>query len=116
MAIYTNLPIYKASYSLLLSVSRAIPEMSRDCRFSVGQDLRKRLMDIIIQIYNANRERDKVPIIRKMREYLLESQVLIRIMGDLHYISLGRQAEWMEYAVSISKQMAAWEKSQSQNY
>ncbi len=92
-----------------------MPNLPRDCIFTIGQYLRKRLMDIIIQIYKANRERDKLPFIRLMKEYLLESQVLIRIMGDLQYISEGKQAEWMEHAASISKQMSAWEKSQTHN-
>lgn len=112
MAIYTNLPIYKTSYSLLLSVSKTMPNLPRDCRFTIGQDLRRRLMDVIIQICKANSDRDKLPSIRLMKDYILESKVMIRIMGDMHYISEGKQAEWMEYAVSISKQMSAWEKYQ----
>ncbi len=112
MAIYTNLPIYKTSYSLLLSISKTMPNIPRDCRFTIGQDLRRRIMDIIIHIYKANRDYDKISSIRLMKEYLLESKVLIRIMSDMHYISERKHAEWMEYAVSMSKQMSAWEKYQ----
>lgn len=48
MAIYTNLPVYKASYALLLSVSKAMPGLPRDCRYSIGQDLRRKITEIII--------------------------------------------------------------------
>ena len=114
MAIYYNLPIYKVAYNLLLSIARTMPDMPRDCRYGIGQDLRRKVMDIIIGIYNANRVTEKVSIIRCMREALLESQVYARIMGDLHYISDGRHSEWMEMMVSLSKQMSAWEKSQNE--
>lgn len=114
MAIYTNLPIYKASYSLMLSVSQIMPLMPRDCRYSLGQDCRRKIMDIIVLIYRANRTRQKVRIISTMREILLEVQVYIRLMCDLRYISEKKYVELAEQTASMSKQMAAWEKSEQQ--
>ncbi len=113
MAIYTNLPIYKATYSLLLSVSQLLPNLPRDCRYSIGMELRGRLMAIIIQIYRANRVRNKVPIILAMRETLLEAQVYVRLLCDMRHISEGKYAELAERTQNMSKQMAAWEKSEA---
>lgn len=112
MAIYTNLPIYKASYSLMLSVSRLMPDLPRDCRYTMGQDLRRKLMDVIVLIYRANRTRQKVQIISRMREVLFEAQVYLRLMCDMRYISEGRYLSLTELTESMSKQMAAWEKSE----
>lgn len=112
MAIYTNLPIYKASYSLLLDVTRTMAGVQRDCRYTVGQDLRRRLMDIVILIYRANRTRHKVPVIAQMRETLLEAQVYIRLMCDMRYISEGKYAALAEQTAAMSRQMTAWEKSE----
>lgn len=114
MAIYTNLPIYKASYALLLSVSKSMPGLPRDCRYSIGQDLRRGITEIILLIYRANRTRRKLEIISKMRETLLEVQVYIRLMCDLHYISEGKYLEWTEQTTGMSRQMSAWEKSEMQ--
>ncbi|MBQ8222058.1 MAG: four helix bundle protein [Bacteroidales bacterium] len=112
MAIYTNLPIYKASYSLLLDINRMMPNVPRDCRYSIGQELRKKIMEIIVLIYRANRTRDKLSIISKMRESLLEVQVYIRLMSDMKYISERKYINLVEQTTSMSKQMSAWEKSE----
>ena len=112
MAIYTNLPIYKASYSLLLDINRMMPNVPRDCRYSIGQELRKKIMEIKVLIYRANRTRDKLSIISKMRESLLEVQVYIRLMSDMKYISERKYINLVEQTTSMSKQMSAWEKSE----
>lgn len=114
MAIYTNLPIYKSSYTLMLDVSRMLPDMPRDCRYSFGQEVRQKIMEIIILIYRANRTRQKVDIILRMREKLLEVQVYIRLMCDLRYISEGKYMALAEQTTYMSKQMSAWEKSEKQ--
>ncbi|MBE6343914.1 MAG: four helix bundle protein [Lentimicrobiaceae bacterium] len=112
MAIYTNLPVYKASYSLLLEINRMMPNLPRDCRYSLGQELRHRIMEIIVLIYRANRTKEKVSLISKMRETLLEVQVYIRLFSDLKYISERKYVALIEETVSMSKQMSAWEKSE----
>lgn len=112
MAIYTNLPVYKLTYRLLLSINELMPGLSRDCRYSIGQDMRRRIMDIIIFIYRANRTRIKAPIISKMREALLEVQVYCRLLCDMRYVSEGRYLMLSEQIVEISKQMASWEKKE----
>lgn len=114
MAIYTNLPIYKASYGLMLAVSQIMPLVPRDCRYSLGQDCRRKIMDIIVLIYRANRTRQKIRIISMMREALLEVQVYIRLMCDLRHISEKKYVELAELTANMSKQMAAWEKSEQQ--
>lgn len=112
MAIYTNLPVYKASYSLLLEINRLMPNLPRDCRYSLGQELRHKIMEIIVLIYRTNRTKKKIFIIAKMREVLLEVQVYIRLMSDLKYISERKYVALMEETTSMSKQMAAWERSE----
>lgn len=112
MAIYTNLPIYKAAYGLMLSVNKIMPLIPRDTRYSLGQDCRRKIMDIIVLIYRANRTRQKAKVISMMRETLLEVQVYIRLMCDLRHISEKKYVELAEQTSSMSKQMAAWEKSE----
>lgn len=113
MAIYTNLPIYKSAYSLMLAFSRIMPDLPRDCRYTLGQEARNKIMKIIVGVYRANRTRHKVPVILKMRETLLEVQVYIRLMCDLKYISEKRYAVFMDITADMSMQMASWEKSES---
>lgn len=113
MAIYTNLPIYKATYSLLFEVSRMMPDLPRDCRYSIGQDLKSGIMHILVLIYRANRSRDKSALISQMRETLLEVQIYMRLMCDLRYISEKKYLVLAEQSSGMSKQLAAWEKSEN---
>ena len=92
-----------------------MPNLPRDCRYSLGQEIRQKIMEIIVLIYRANRTKKKVFIIAKMRETLLEVQVYIRLMSDMKYISERKYAQLMEQTTSMSKQMAAWEKSEIHN-
>ncbi len=112
MAIYTNLPVYKATYSLLLAVSKMLTSLPRDSRYSAGAELRRRLMDIIVMIYRANRTRQKTHIIQTMRETLLEAQVHLRLLCDMRHISERLYTELAEQTAGISRQLAAWERSE----
>lgn len=96
----------------MLSVNKIMPLIPRDTRYSLGQDCRRKIMDIIVLIYRANRMRQKAKVISMMRETLLEVQVYIRLMCDLRHISEKKYVELAEQTSSMSKQMAAWEKSE----
>lgn len=115
MAIYTNLPIYKSAYSLLLAVNRIMPNLPRDCRYSVGVEVRNKIMEIIILVYRANRSWQKSGIIESMREILVEIQVYLRLMCDMKYVSENCYMMLAEQTVSMSKQLSAWEKSVKRN-
>lgn len=112
MALYFDLPVYKSCYSLLVETTRLTPHLPRVCRYTLGQDLRKGVMDILKMIYRANATRNKVPIISRMRETLLEVQLDTRLMCDLKYISEGQYTLFVEQTADISKQLAAWGKSE----
>lgn len=113
MAIYTNLPVFKATYQLLLDVSQMSPHLPRDCRYTLGQELRSRLMEIMVLIYRANSTRQKGSLISQMRQTVVEVQVYLRLMSDMRYISERKYAQLAELSVGVSRQMAAWEKSVS---
>ena len=114
MAIYTNLPIYKDAYLLLLATSKLMPNLPRDCRYTLGQDTRRKVMELIVLIYRANRTTYKAKIISDMRELLLETQVYLRLMSDMRYMPEKKYLEFAEHTANMSKQLVAWEKSELQ--
>lgn len=61
-----------------------MPDVPRDCRYSIGQELRQKTMEIIVLIYRANRIRKKVFIISKMRE-VFAANFRDRIVHHLFY-------------------------------
>lgn len=111
MAIYTNLPVYGTTYQLMLQVAQLGQNMQRDYRYTLAQDLKCRLMDVLVMIYRANKVRDKQPVIAEMRENMVEVNVYLRLLCDLQQLSEKQYLRLAQTSVSIAKQLAAWEKA-----
>lgn len=113
MAIYENLPVYKQAYDLLLEIYGMSKNMSRDYRFTIGEEVKKRVMDLMVCIYHANgsMNEDKAAHLKKAREYIVEIKLYIRLLSDLKQISVRKLAVLTEKTESISKQLTAWAKS-----
>jgi hypothetical protein len=54
MATYDNLPVYKASYDLLLALFQVTKNFSREYKYTVGQELKQEAVKMIIMIFHAN--------------------------------------------------------------
>lgn len=112
MALFTQLPIYKSTYELLHQLVSMLKDLPRDNRYTLGQDLQHMTMQLIVLIYRASRSGHKVGIIMRMREVLLQVQVYIRLLCDIKSISRGRYIALAAHTADMSKQLAAWEKSE----
>lgn len=110
MAIYTNLPVYEESYQLLLDVVNFTRNIQRDLRYTLGEKLKQNIIDILVLIFKANKDRSKVSHISLARETLVEVQVVIRILNDLKQISDRQYIILAERTTNISKQLTSWEK------
>ncbi|GHT15603.1 hypothetical protein FACS189426_23330 [Bacteroidia bacterium] len=113
MAIYDNLPVYKTAYDLLMELMLMCKHLPRDTRYTIGERLQQRLMDLMVQIYHANSTEGatKVNHLGLAREYIVEVKLYIRILHDQKQIGDKRIAVLTEKTESISKQLAAWAKS-----
>lgn len=111
MAHYDNLPVYKACYDLLQRMFRLSGNMQRDYRFSVGESMKKELIELIINIYRANCRYQKATLIETARENIEVIRLLLRLTNDMKQISLKEFISANESVESISKQLAAWHKS-----
>lgn len=47
MAFYTELPVYKDSYQLVLRVFEVTRDFPREYRYTLGQDMKRRLANLI---------------------------------------------------------------------
>lgn len=112
MAVYTNLPIYKLSYTFALEITKMYPNLPRDCRYSMAQQMRQRVLDLIVLIFRASRSKDKVLLISEMREVTVEIQVYCRLMKDMKYITDKKYVSLIDYTEMMSKQLSSWENSE----
>ncbi len=113
MAIYDNLPVYKTSYDLLLQLFTLSKNMERDYRFTIGEELKKEIVQLMINIYRANCSQSKKELITNAKENIEITRLLLRILHDLKQIGLKEFVSANEKIESISKQLNAWLNSQA---
>lgn len=109
----SGLPVYKACYDLLLYVMQLGANMGRELRFSVGEDFKRRLIDVELCIYRANKAMvpDRIAHVERAREHLEESLIYLRLLYDMRQLALAQYAHAAELAAEVEKQLSNWYRS-----
>jgi hypothetical protein len=113
MALYSELPVYKATYDLLLGIFRFTKDFSKEYKYTVGESLKKETIELLTLIYRANARKDKEAVLQEARERIEVIRLFIRVMKDLHQISIKQFVQINELVENVSKQLAGWQKSLS---
>lgn len=113
MALYNHLPVYKTSYDLLVDLFRFVKDFKRDYKYTLGESIKKEMIDMMMCVYRANSTSSKCPHIQQAREHVEVIRLLLRICNDLRQISLERFVALNQRIESVSKQLTAWQKSSS---
>jgi four helix bundle protein len=111
MANYIELPVYKASYDLLLQVFNLTHNLNREYKYTLGEKLKNEITDLLSNIYRANRIREKEMYLKTARENIELVRLQIRILKDLKQISNKKHIFINQSIESVSKQLAGWHKS-----
>ena len=112
MAIYDNLPAYKAAYDLLVDIYKANINLPREYRYTLGEKMKTELTDLLVCIYKANsNDYQKEENLRYAREHIVVVKLYLRLLHDLGQISQKRLVAFTEQTEGISKQLTAWLKS-----
>ncbi len=64
MAQYNELPVYKATYDLLLAIFQFTKEFSKEYKYTVGESLKKETIELLTLIYRANTRHQKADVLR----------------------------------------------------
>lgn len=115
MAVYDQLPVFKQTYDLLLTILNLSAHFSRDMRYTLGQDIKREIIEVQKLIYQANANHEKDEFISKARVLMVGIKLEIRILFDTKQISMKQYAGCCEMAESISKQLASWQQYQKKN-
>lgn len=110
LAQVSGLPVFKACYDLLLYVMQWSANVGRDLRYTVGEDLKRRLVEVELSIYRANKcaARDRLDHVVKAQEVLEESLIYLRLLYDMRQIALAQYAHTAELASEVEKQLGNW--------
>jgi 23S rRNA-intervening sequence protein len=112
LAQYNELPVYKATYDLLLAIFQFTKDFSKAYKYTVGESLKKETIDLLTLIYRANTRHQKNEVLQMAREQIEVIRLLIRVMKDMRQISLEKFIKINQVVENVSKQLTGWQKSQ----
>jgi hypothetical protein len=110
MATYNNLPIYKASYELLVEIYRFTQNFNREFKFTLGERLKNETIDMITCIYRANSRHDKFEVLQTAREHIEIIRLYMRLLKDLEQVGTKKFVDINERIENVSKQLTGWQK------
>ena len=84
MAIYLELPVYKACYELYLEFVKVRRTLPREERYTIGQELDRVMVEVLVLLQRINATRDKVPLIGRARQLVAEIQIRMRVLKDVN--------------------------------
>lgn len=113
MTLYYELPIYKTAYELYLTFVQVRRKLPREERYTIGEALDRAMVDVLVLVYRINSTRDKVPLIARARQLVIEIEIRTRILRDLKALSVGQFTTLFDLNESVSKQLANWQRSVS---
>jgi hypothetical protein len=111
MARHDELPVYKATYDMMLSVFRFVKDFSKEYKYSVGDTLKTETMALMTLIYRANVRTDKRAVLQEARERIEVIRLYIRLMKDLQQVSLKQFVQVNAQVETVSRQLSGWHKS-----
>jgi hypothetical protein len=87
--------------------------MKREYKYTIGERLMNASIDLIINIYKANKQKEKKKYIAVAQEHTELIRLLLRLLKDIKEISLKRFISLNEKIELVSKQLTGWMKYQN---
>ncbi|MBU1369588.1 MAG: four helix bundle protein [Bacteroidetes bacterium] len=112
MGIYENLPVFKASYDLLLNIYQFTGKFTREYKYTLGEKIKNETLLLLVLVYRANSSKNKVEILQNAHEQIELIRLMIRLVKDLKQISLNSFIRINQQVENVSKQLTGWQKSQ----
>ena len=91
--------------------------MSKDYRYTLGEDIKKRLLRMEVCIYHANEQKEaerKTKYIIEALENLIEVKICVRVLHDSKQLSLKQFALLCERMVEVEEQLKKWKQYYNQ--
>jgi hypothetical protein len=112
MALYTALPIYKVAYDLSIEIFKRTDLFPREYKYTVGERLKNESLDLILQIYKANKsqKQKRLKHIAEARENVETIRLLLRLVKDLQVIGNKPFVFLNSKVEGVSVQLAGWQK------
>lgn len=112
MALFSELPVYKLGYDMLISVYHKTSEFSREYKYTLGEKLKNETLDLLTNVYKANKSKQgtRIEYINTARQNIEVVRLLLRISKDLKIIGIKSFVALNVQVEELSKQLASWHK------
>ena len=111
MAQYQHLPIYKATYELLLRVTEVTRHFPRDFK-TFATRIREDVMEIVLLIYRANSTRaERATLLGTIVDRMQAIELSLRLAKDLRLMSVKQFSSVVTLTDSVIRQASGWQKS-----
>ena len=108
MVLYSELPVYRDTYKLLLEVYQVTNNLAREYKYSLGQDLKTDALALLRDLYKANRHVDKQPYLEAFLNDFELLRLELRLCVDLKLMPIRKMAQMSQIMDSIGRQVTAW--------
>lgn len=111
MAQYQHLPIYKATYDLLVAVTQVTRHFPRDFK-TYATRIREEVMEVVLLIYRANSSRDeRAALLTVIVERMQGIELSLRLAKDMHLLSVKQFSSVVMLTDSVLRQAQGWRKT-----
>jgi len=112
MTLYSDLPVYKASYDLFVIIFEYAKHFNKDYKYTIGEKLKNETIEMMLNIYRANINTDKKELLQLARENIEVIRLLFRLLQDLKQITLEKFVIINQKIENVSRQLVGWQKAQ----
>jgi len=87
MSNYYHLNVYKASYKLLVELYKNLNNLNKEHKYTIGEKIKEKSFEIILNIYRANRVKQKVQFIDTALDDVEYIRLSLRLLRDLNVLN-----------------------------
>ena len=112
MALFSELPVYKLGYDLMLDIYTRTSLFAREYKYTLGEKLKNEITAMLIHVYKANKTKKEARLfyIDEARQNIEVVRLLMRLCKDLKILSIKAHVSINVKVEELSKQLASWHK------
>ena len=112
MVNYQQLPIYRDVYILLTEIYQVTDKFPRSCKYTLGQDMKRDVLNLFrhLSVANINSDKRRDALCEFLEAFEL-LKIEVRLCVDLNIMSVKKLAQLSLLMDGIAKQASAWRKS-----
>ena len=81
MALFSNLPVYKLGYDLLIAIYERSKLFNKEYKYTIGEKLKNETLELLLNVYKSNKSKKETRLayIDAARQNLEVVRLLLRI-------------------------------------